>query len=478
MRRILVAAAAAVVIPTVPLSAAAATTPAAGYLYSRQVLGQLTEGCVAQAPGGVFVGVGPALSFPAPGGTRSILFVSESGASRVVATGLNSISDCSYDVVSDILYVTDSGQEFSGATTGDTVFAIPGASNSVAVAGLELVPAGSIPYAFGIDFSSTGLMVTDAAGSGAGRVLAIDLGGPTPAMSTFASGFDYTGGVLASADGVLVAEAVQPSFESVISEYLPNGTLNAVLSGPTYGHGSVDLDETPGGELVVSGAPTLVTVAAGGVVTPLVTGLDGGSGFDAFGGGVVVDPFTGRIDFLASSFTGADDDKSVHRLVPVDRLVAGGGSSATDCAMEVYGIELVAKSPGMAARAAICTDGAACDADGQADGACTFPLGVCINVDDASLADCTAGELASVELLSAKPASASLQAMVDDLSASLPSSESTCVFSDGVVVPLRVSSSGATRTGKATVKLRGVTGGASPKKDTDVVRLVCEPAQP
>ena len=95
MRRILVAATAAIVVPFAPWSAVAATVPAAGYVYTREVLAELTEGCVAPAPGGLFVGVGPALSFPAPGGTRSILFVSESGTTRTVATGLNSISDCS-----------------------------------------------------------------------------------------------------------------------------------------------------------------------------------------------------------------------------------------------------------------------------------------------------------------------------------------------------------------------------------------------
>jgi hypothetical protein len=43
----------------------------------------------------------------------------------------------------------------------------------------------------------------------------------------------------------------------------------------------------------------------------------------------------------------------------------GGGPAATDC--------FVAWS-GIAATRATCVDGEACDADGQADGACTFPL--------------------------------------------------------------------------------------------------------
>lgn len=476
-KKSIVAAAAALVVSSTASFSEAATVPAAGYLYTRNVLPQLTEGCIAPAAGGVYVGVGPTLSFPAPGGTRSILFVSESGTVRTVATGLNSISDCSWDPAAGILYVTDSGQEFSGAVTGDTVFAIPGTSSAAAVAGLELLPAGTIPYAFGIDFTDDGLVVSDATGSGTGRVLSVDLSGLTPAVTTFASGFDYTGGVLWSSSGLLVAESVEPTFESVISSYLPNGTLGSVFSGPTYNHGSVDLARTPAGEIVVTGAPTLTKVTGGGAATPLVTGLDGGTGFDAFGGGVTVNAFTGRIDFLASSFSGADDDKSVHRLTPVSGLVPGGGSTATDCALEVYGVQLVAKDPGMAARSAICTDGAACDADGRVDGTCTFPIGLCMNVADSRLADCTSSGLASVEVLSSKPDSSELQLMVDDLSAMLPSSEETCVFSDGVRVPVRTSSSGAQRAGKGTLKLRAITDDPSPKKDTDVIRLVCEPAQ-
>lgn len=472
-----IAAAGVLAVSCIPSLCAAATVPAAGYIYTRRVLSELTEGCIAPVAGGVFVGVGPALSSPATGGTRRILFVSESGAVRTVATGLNSISDCSWDASEGILYVTDSGQEFAGATTGDTVFAIPGSSSGVAVAGLELLPAGTIPYAFAIDLTSSGLIVTNAAGGGQGTVLSIDASGNAPVVSTFASGFDYTGGVLWSSSGVLIAQSVEPTFESMISSYLPNGTLDAVFSGPTYDHGSVDLARTPAGDVVASGAPTLVAIDSGGASTPLVTGLDGGTGYDAFGGGVAVNPSTGRIDFLASSFSGDDDDKSLHRLTPVAALFAGGGSAATDCALEVYGVQLVAKEPGMAARSAICTDGAACDSDGRADGTCTFPIGLCINVEDSRLTDCIPSGLASVDVLSTKPESTELQQMVDELSSMLPSSEETCVFSDGMRVPVRTSS-GGTRAGKGTIKLGAITDDPSPKKDTDVIRLVCEPAQP
>lgn len=461
---------------SLPVAAHAVTTPAAGYIYTREILPELTEGCVAEAPGGVFVGVGPAqFSFPPPAGTRSILFVTDSGIVRTVATGLNSISDCVYDLASDTLYVTDSGAEFVGAVTGDTVLAIPGDSDAIPVAGLEVLPTGSIPYAFSIDLLGGNLLVSDAAGGGAGSVIEIDLSGMTPSASTFASDFDYTGGLVVDGSNVLISEALQPGFDSAIYSYSSAGAFQSIVSGPTYDHGSVDLAMDADGKVLVTGLPTLAVVD-GGVATPLVTGLNGGQMFDAYGGGVAVDPFTGRIDFLASSFSGADDDKGMHRLIPVDKLEVGGGNTTTDCAMELYGVELVSTKPGQRARSAICVDGAACDADGVADGVCTFPLGVCFNVSDPRLADCTPVGVQSIELRGAKPEVDSAQALVDAAAALLPSADSTCVFSDGVRVPLRVSSGGSLRASKGFVRLRAVTDDVRPRKDNDIARLVCEPA--
>lgn len=473
MRKFLVATSVAILTCS---AAEAATVPASGYLYAREVLPELTEGCIAHAPGGVFVGVGPALSFPAPGKTRDIVFVAESGAIHTVATGLNAIGDCVYDGAGDVLYVTDSGAEFSGATTGDTVFAIPGTSVAVPVDGLEVIPAGSLPFAFSIDVLGSDLLVTDAAGGGAGTVVAVDLSGG-PSTSLFASGFDYTGGVLVDGARVLVAESFDPTFDSAVHEYSTAGVFQSTLSGPTYNHGSTDLALSVDAEVIATGLPTIATVDGGGAATPLVTGLDGGTGFDAFGGGVSVDAFTGRIDFLASSFTGADDDRSVHRLVPIDRLVPGGRDRPSECAVELYGVELVPRKPGRPARLAICEDGAPCDADGQVDGGCTFPLGLCFNViDDPRLPSCGEPTLDSVELLRAKPEGSGAEALFAAAAAAMPAAASTCVFGDGVRVPLRLSGSGEERRGKGLVKLRAQSSDASVRGDRDRVKMFCEPS--
>jgi hypothetical protein len=469
MRKIILATAVAI---SIHGTAGAQTEPAPGYIYSHAVLGQPTEGCIARAPGGVFVGEGPTLTFPPAGGTRDIIFVSDTGNVRTVAVGLNSIGDCVYDVSTDTLYVTDSGAEFSGATTGDTVFAIPGSAAEVDVAGLELLPSGTLPYAFSVALFGNGLLVSNAAGNGSGSVVAIDLSGPSPATSTFATGFDYTGGVFFDGDRVLVSEALQPNFDSAIYAYSAAGVYQSTVSGPTYSHGSNDLSVAADGSVLVTGSSTLVSIDDVGTATPLVTGLNGGTEFAAFGGGVSVDRFTGRIDFLASSFSGADDDKSVHRLVPIDHLLTRGGDPTTDCAMELYGLELVPRSEGHPARAAICVDGAPCDADGAADGVCTFPLGLCFNVDDPRLPECTPTQVASVRLVRVSPVGAGAEDLISTAISTLPTSASTCVFGDGVRIPLR---DGGTRNGKGRVQLRAVFDDNVPGGDTDVVKLVCRP---
>ncbi len=476
MRSVSVATAVALSIQLSAAVASAVPQPADGYLYTRQTLPELTEGCVAHAKGGDFVGVGPALSFPTPsGGTRSILFVSSSGEVRTVATGLNSIGDCVYDAASDVLYVTDSGANFSGATTGDTVFAIPGDSTSVPVDGLEVLPSGTIANAFSIDLFGDGLLVSNANGGGAGTVVHIDLSGATPVASTFANGFDYTGGLIVRGSDVLISEATG-SFASAIYSYSDAGARQSTLSGPTYDHGSIDIAVAADGAVLATGSPTLAAVAPGGTVTPLVTGVDGGTGFDAFGGGVSVNAFTGRIDFLASSFSGADDDRSVHRLIPIDRLVLGGGSTETDCMLELYGIEVTISDDGTPTRSAICTDGDACDADGAADGTCTFPLGLCLNVGDARTGDCAPpSPIATIEHRT-RFESVELDELVAKASALLPTSDTSCVMGDGVRVPLRTLANGKPQKGKANIRFRATTDSASSVRDSDGIRLVCEPS--
>ncbi len=476
MRKIVAAALAAGFVHS---GAVAATLPTAGYIYSRQTLSQFTEGCVAEGRGGVFVGVGPMLAYPPSAGTRAVVFVSDSGTERTVAVGLNAIGDCYYDAAADVLYVSDNGGDFAGATSGDTVFAIASASSamSVSVGGHELIASGSIPFASSLARLGNELLVSDAAGSGSGAVLAIRLDTDPAQVSSFAVGLDYAGGLAIDGNDVLVAESRSATFDNQIRRYDSSGAALGLVSGPTYDHGSIDLAVAENGDVLVTGNDTLVAVdASSGASAALVTGLDGGTGFAAFGGGVAVHTGSGRIDFAASSFSGADDDRSLHRLIPVSRLVPGRGADDVECAHEFCGIPPAAAGGGKYDGPAICEDGAECDADGVVNDSCTFSLGFCFNVVDPRLPACTPSQVAGFELVVARPADAALTTTVAEVQAAVPLSDARCFFSDGITVPLRSTGSGLRRPGKGVVKVRTTTGDTRSARDTDVVRLICRPS--
>ena len=73
-----------------------------------------------QGPGGIFAGLGPQFT-SGVGGLKSIVFVSESGDQRTVATGLNAVADCLYDAQTDVLYVIDNALEYTDATAGEDI---------------------------------------------------------------------------------------------------------------------------------------------------------------------------------------------------------------------------------------------------------------------------------------------------------------------------------------------------------------------
>jgi hypothetical protein len=149
--------------------------------------------------------------------------------------------------------------------------------------------------------------------------------------------------------------------------------------------------------------------------------------------------------------------------------VPGRGRRATECVAEVYGLDR------NTARDAICVDGAPCDADGKVNDTCVFPLGICINIDDADILDCAPTAAVASASVTTNPFSASAQAMVAELTAALPEADATCAFSDGIAVPVRNTQQGKMR-GLNRLRLEVVldTG----QKDTDRFRLICEPAAP
>lgn len=461
----------ALILSIVGLMATSATAVSAppGYIYSAQLLGNLTQSCIAAGPGGTFVGIGPGFTANA----QSIVLARESGDLRLVASGFNSIGDCAYDPVADVLYVTDNADNDDlgivspfGAQSGDTIFAIPSASTAsgLSAPGLELLPADSLPAAGSVTVDAAGnVFVGDAAGGGLGSVIAITGGIPTP----FLPGLDFPGGLAVhpTTGNVYLAEFL-PSFENQIRQF----TAAAVpvppvpLAGPSFGFGSYDLAFDADGMLLVTGAffGDVVSIdPVSGADTPFISGL-------TFANGITVHPFTGRIEILSSTFANLDEDKSLHRFTRIDRLVAGPGAAKNTCVHEYYGIE---SADG---KSAVCTDGDACDADGVVNDRCTFPIGFCLNVEDPNLAGCDTGNALSAFRVTTSPFSPAVADAAAALVAQLPISGSTCAFTDGVVVPVKITGSGGRKPGKGKVQVRAQTNGG--QKDTDNLKLICQPA--
>jgi len=459
-----------------PLSAGATVTPPAGYIYDTLQLSSVTQSCVAAGPGGTFVGVGRGFT----ANDQAVVFVKESGDARLVALGFSSIGDCAYDAAHDILYVTDNANNAdldltvgalgnTGAQSGDTIFAVASASTASALsaADLELLPANSIAAASSVAVDASGnVLVTDAAGSGNGTVVKIDVGGPS--MAIFAPGFDFTGGVAINpANGnVFVAES-RVTFDVQISQFTAAGApvLPTPFAGPSFDFGSYDLAFNSDGSLLATGAfgGDIVAFNTGtGMSSPFIGGLN-------FATGITVDPFTQRIEVLSSTFTGGAEDRSIHRFTPVSRLLAGDGAASKECIHELYGVALVTPD----AKEAVCVDGAACDADGKINDRCLFPVGFCFNVTDPALPDCsTASPVVNVSLAST-PTSVAVQTAAAAVGNALPLTGPSCFFSDGLIVPVKVTSSGK-KAGKGKVKVAAQT--EDGRKDSDTFKLVCQPA--
>jgi hypothetical protein len=441
--------------------------PPAGYIYSTQILGSDTQGCVASVPGGTFVGLGPAFTANA----QSIVFVTESANLRLVASGFNSIGDCAYDAASDTLYVTDNASDddlggAGAALSGDTVFAIPAASRAsgLSAPALELLPATSVPNASSVAVDASGtVFVSDSTGGGGGSVL--EIVGAT--SSTFLAGFDFAAGMAfdpATAD-LFVAQSLA-TFDARIDRFTAAGAPvpPAPFAGPGFDFGSYDLAFDKDGHLLVTGAFGGDIVSfdpASGASAPFVGGL-------TFANGIDVDPTTGRISVLSSTFAGAEEDRSLHRFTPIDTLVPGKGPAKFECVHELYG---VVASDG---KKATCTDGDACDADGTVNDRCQFPVGFCFNVEDGRFPDCAGNHSLDSVQISSVPYSTAIADVGTEIAAALPLAGPACFFSDGVVVPVKVTRSGVKKSGKGNVKVKARTDG--PQKDRDAYLLTCEPA--
>lgn len=202
---------------------ASAVTAAPGYAVRSIPTPTSVQGGVVARGGTVLVGQG---SFGA--GLQSVIRI-DGGGTTTVATGFNSLGGFDLDAAGT-LYVVDNGGELGGAATGDTVYAIPNAltrTTPLAATSARVLPDGSIPTAQDVLVAGAGLLVADAAGPGAGRVLKVVSGVP----SNLITGLDYLGGLAFSGRTLLVGN-LDGAFTGNVLRYSAAGTpLGALATG-------------------------------------------------------------------------------------------------------------------------------------------------------------------------------------------------------------------------------------------------------
>jgi len=137
----------------------------------------------------------------------------------------------------------------------------------------------------------------------------------------------------------------------------------------------------------------------------------------------------------------------------------GGGASPTN--------ECVLQWGGITSEAPACADGdPSCDADGLANGVCTFALQACFGLDAA----CGATTVSNVKVAPAKvPEAATLSSAIRALTAG------TCADVPVVVAVKRKPGAKPIKPGKTTLK---VLVDSDPGKDKDKLSLTCLPAAP
>jgi hypothetical protein len=250
---------------------AAAVTAAPGYAVRSIPTPGLVGGGVVRRGEQIFIGQGPTFT----AGGQSVVRLVEGGAATTVASGFNSLGG--FDLAPDgALYVVDNGLEAPGATSGDTVYAVPEALTRVAAApaaSVELLPSGSLDAAYDVLVVPGAVLVSDAVGPGAGRVVQLKDGAPTDLIA----GLDYTAGLALDGPRLLVGN-LSGSFVGSVQRYdlagVAQGALVDGLSG-NYAH-VVDGD----GEVLVTGgftddlsSSTVVAVDGAGAVRERARGF-------------------------------------------------------------------------------------------------------------------------------------------------------------------------------------------------------------
>lgn len=300
-------------------AAARAVVIAPGYTVSQIALPDLAAGDVVAVGDALFVGAGPAFV----GGAQSVLRI-DAGGVTVIAEGFQGLGGFAYDAANDRLLVSDNALEAPGATTGDTVYAIPAPLGAFPVpsgaAGLALLPAGALPGVADIaldpgDPSGNTLFATD---SLANEVQRIALGSGTVTVLQDTTGF--AAGVAADASTLWFGDVAFDAFfnasGTVSAVAQPGSGAPAVLA--TGLAGQYDLELASDGSLLATAGGELVRIdPLTGATTTVASGFGFATGLFEAGGTIWV---------LDGGFPGV---AAVFQLVPVPEpatlaLLAGG----------------------------------------------------------------------------------------------------------------------------------------------------------
>jgi hypothetical protein len=250
--------------------ASGAVVAAPGYLVRTIPLPGIAVGGVVRHGSTLWVGQG---TFGA--GTESVIRL-DGPQATTIATGFNSLGG--FDTDGATLYVVDNCFECTGATTGDSLYAIPDARarmTAVTADASAVLPAGTIPAAQDVLVVPGAILVSDAVGPGASRIVRV-VGTMTTDLVT---GLDYLGGLATDGSTLFVDNVDGTTFIGSVLKYslagVSQGTLVTGLSG-AYG---IARDEA--GNMLVSGgstsdfsSSTLEAVGSGGTVTERAHGFE------------------------------------------------------------------------------------------------------------------------------------------------------------------------------------------------------------
>ena len=261
------------VFPLVALAtaASAAVVTAPGYLARTIPTPDVVQGGVVRRGDALLVGQGRF-------GARQESIVRLDGTmATVVATGFNSLGGFDVELNGNLL-VVDNGGELPGAVTGDTLYEIPNATrrtDAVTAAGHEVLPPGSIPNAQDVLGIPETVLVTDAGGPGAGRVLRVSEEGD---VEVAIAGLDFLGGLAFAPGGTIFVANVDAAFVGAVRRYdyygFPQGVLASGLSG-AFG-AAIDADQRTvlvSGGVADDGSGTIVAIAPDGSVRERARGF-------------------------------------------------------------------------------------------------------------------------------------------------------------------------------------------------------------